>query len=82
MGVSRDNLSQLSRTFSHSVNCFVLFPGVPRAPRGPFSESSQKVLRKFLEREGGRRREKVGEGWRGLEKVRENLKNCSLCECA
>ncbi len=65
MGVSRDNFSQLFRTFSHSINCFVLFPGVPRAPRGQFSESSQKVP-------GKRRWEKAGEGWRRLERVGES----------
>ncbi len=36
---------------------------------------SQKVIRKFLEREGGRRREKVGESGRKFEKVRTSEEN-------
>ena len=52
-------------TCSHSIQCFVLFPGVSRAPRGPSSESSQKTP-------GKRRWEKVGEGGRKFEKVRES----------
>ncbi len=83
MGVSRDNLSQLFRTF---FTLDQLFRTVSRGPPGPlgsvlrkFSESSQKVP-------GKRRREKAGEGWRRLESVGESsrklLRNCSLCECA
>jgi len=53
------------QTCSQSIHCFVLFPGVPRAPRGPFLESSQKAP-------GKRRWEVVGEGWRRSEKVRES----------
>ncbi len=53
------------QTCSQSIHCFVLFPGVPPAPRGPFLESSQKAP-------GKRRWEVVGEGWRRSEKVRES----------
>ncbi len=49
-------------TFSHSTHCFVLFPGGSPAPRGPFSESSQKAHRKISWK-------KLGEGWRRWEKV-------------
>ena len=54
---------KLLHTFSHSIHCFVLFPRVPRPPRGLFSEKSRKVPRK-------RRWEKVGEGGIKFEQVR------------
>ena len=53
--VHRCCFSTLFHTFSHSIQCFELFPGVPRVPWGQFPEGSesfsegQRELRRSLE---------------------------------
>ncbi len=64
-------LFTLFHTFSHSIHCFVLFPGGSPGPQGSALRKSSESSWEEEVGEGGRRLEKVEEGRRRSEKIGE-----------